>query len=105
MKRYRELSETVTVSDLKLLSGLPFLDFLYSGGVIYSRVESNEDRRIDLIAYRYLGDFRLWPLIAWFNGIRDPLTEVTSDPQTVLAIPVDPITLVRNLRAFTYRNQ
>lgn len=41
--------------------------------------------RIDLIAYREMGSFNLGWLIAWHNGIKDPVAEIV--PGKVLNIP------------------
>lgn len=99
MRRYQKLSEIID-EDLNILSGLPFLDFLYDGGEVYHTVRSNENRRLDLVAYAYLKDYRLWPILAWYNGISDVLSVKTGD---VLAIPVNAVTLLNNVIAFTYR--
>ena len=45
----------------------------------YSRhvVVEGEIGRIDLIAYREYGDVHLWPVIAYFNSIANPFTDLS----------------------------
>lgn len=100
MNRYSELSQTLTDSNgVKYKSGLPFVDFLYEGAVAFHRVQSNEAGRLDLIAYQWYQDVSLYWVIALFNNIKDPLTEVKVGDD--LAIPKGPIT-TRNFVPRTY---
>lgn len=45
---------------------------------IYHTVQSNEERRLDLISYIYYGNPLLWWIIAQANDIYDPLTNPKS---------------------------
>ena len=102
MKRYSKLATEILVEEVgKIFPGLPFIDFLYQGGEVFHKVSSDEDNRVDLLAYEYLNDFRLWPLIAWYNGIRDPLTELPVG--TEIIIPIDPVNFLNAFKANTYR--
>ena len=47
----------------ELAGGLPFGD---EGASI-------SEERLDELAFRYYGDASLWRLLAWINGVRDPL--------------------------------
>jgi hypothetical protein len=60
------------------LSGLPFVEFEYSGPVKLHEVSINEIGRPDLIAWKRLKDVSLWPYILWFNNITDPLVELNN---------------------------
>lgn len=49
-------------------------------------VENKYEGRLDLIAYAFYDDPKLWWVIAQFNNILDPITEVV--PGAVLIIPI-----------------
>lgn len=101
MRRYSEFGQVIETTAGKLVSGLPFVDLLYTGKLVYHSVSVHEQGRLDLIAYKYLKDFSLWPLIAWYNGIIDPLSDIKVG--CVLAIPIDIVSSLRELLPFTYR--
>ena len=48
-------------------------------------VDAGEVGCLDLIAWNYLNDERLWWIIAWFNNIINPIEEVKAG--TVILIP------------------
>lgn len=48
-------------------------------------VENKYEGRIDLLAYAFYDDPKLWWIIAQYNNILDPITEIV--PGTVLIIP------------------
>ncbi len=112
MKRYSSLSQTVPeiiVTDdaiqtvlQNIQSGLPFVDFIYAGAEMSHVVQVNEQYRLDLIAYKYLLDYRAWPILFWYNNppLIDPIGDVL--PQVELFIPTDIVTLAANVIAFTY---
>ena len=81
------------------LSGLPFLDLLYTGRTVFHTVANNEQGRLDLIAYKYPKDTSLAYFIALYNNIIDPLSEVTTGRD--LAIPIDAIP-TGEIKPFTY---
>lgn len=79
MNRYDLFSQTLQTKDgVSYESPLMFVDFCYSGDVQWHQITLNEDCRPDLIAYKWFGDASLWPYIAWFNNIQDPLTGFAS---------------------------
>jgi len=49
-------------------------------------VENKYEGRLDLLAYAFYGDPKLWWLIGQYNNILDPITEII--PGTVLIIPI-----------------
>lgn len=49
-------------------------------------VENKYEGRLDLIAYAFYGDPKLWWIIGQFNNILDPITEIV--PGAVLIIPI-----------------
>jgi hypothetical protein len=98
MGRYADYSQLIPSDNGPVRSGLSFVDYLYDGRIIYHTVESQEDGRPDLIAYRYLNDPHLYWVVLLFNQIGDPLSIV---PGMDLAIPIDPV-VNRSVRAFTY---
>ncbi len=51
---------------------------------LFYQVTDATNKRLDLIAYQYYGDVRLWWIIAEFNNIGNPL-EIKSG--TILRIP------------------
>lgn len=92
---------SLTSPDGPYLSGLPFLDLLYDGRVVFHKVANNEQGRLDLIAFKYLQDSSLWFYIALYNNVIDPIGGVTTGMD--LAIPIDVIT-ANEVRPFTYLN-
>lgn len=99
MKRYAQFAQLINKNGTKALSGLPFVDFLYDGNVVYHKVEYSESGRLDLIAYKKLGDPSLWYPIALLNNIFDPIADVV--PGLELAIPIDLIDST-DFKAFTF---
>ncbi len=67
---------------------------------MFHEVQQAEEGRLDLISYIYFQDVRWWELIGWMNNIKDPLMDVARG--SVLAIPVDPISVSRDIEAFTF---
>jgi hypothetical protein len=100
MDRYSKLAQQVDADGVKFVSGLQYVDFLYSGRIIYHTVEESEVGRLDLIAYKCqaLKDPSLWYVIALLNGIFDPLSVQAGDQ---LIVPVDPVSL-SDFEPFTY---
>jgi hypothetical protein len=87
IKRYSQYSQTLTdPTGVKYLSGLPFLEFLYSGRVQFHKVRQGEVGRLDIIAYAFFGDPTYWYPIAIFNNLFDPMSIDYGDE---LAIPID----------------
>ena len=60
------------------LSGLPYVEFEYSGPDKPHLIDINEIGRPDLIAWKELDDASLWPFILWYNNIIDPLLELNN---------------------------
>ena len=61
----------------------PKLDMLHYGR---STVKPAEIGRIDLIAHRVYGDVRLWPIVAYYNGIKNAFEDMY--PGQVLVLPL-----------------
>lgn len=102
VKRYSSYSQKIESTDKgTVLSGLPYLDMLYTGKEVWHTVKQNEQYRLDLIAYKYLRDPSLWYVIAQYNGIQDPIAEVITGRD--IAIPVTPLKAIGAMRPFTYR--
>lgn len=102
MKRYASFAIPLTLADgTVILSGLPFVDFIYTGRIYHHIVKETEKGRLDLISYKFLSDSTLWPYIAWYNSIMDPITEVTIGSE--LQIPVDLVDRLNDIKAFAYR--
>lgn len=125
MKRYSMFSLPVTYlpnSDPEMVAdtgatmsgiqgSLYAMDFLYdvSQGVKYTQVQPSERGRLDLIAYRELGDFRAWYVLWQMNqtedengvgGIRDPIADVV--PGMNIAIPTGAVSK-KNFIPYTYQ--
>jgi hypothetical protein len=49
-------------------------------------VENKYEGRLDLIAYAFYGDPKLWWIIGQYNNILDPITEIV--PGRILTIPI-----------------
>lgn len=101
LKRYAQFSSLVNVAPgVVQQTGLPFVDMMYDGRIVYHTVDMSEKGRLDLISYKYLKDPSQWPLLAYFNSIIDPISDVK--PGLQIAIPVDPINLISDFRPVTY---
>ena len=99
MNRYDTFSEILTSEDgVSYESSLCFMDYLYTGKIVYHKVQESEVNRLDLIAWKYFFDPSQWYPIALYNGLRDPLTLPLG---TELAIPVDALT-ASDYEPFTY---
>ena len=85
----------------KVVTGLPFMDILYDGRLIYHKVKIHEQGRLDLIAYQWFKDPTMKYLIAAYNGIKDPIEEVVVGLD--LAIPLDGINKAKDIKAWTYK--
>lgn len=102
MNRYDTYSKIFTSEDgTSYASGLPFMDFQYSGRIVYHKVTESEENRLDLIAFKYptIADPTMWYAIALINSIKDPLDVPAG---TELAIPID-VNTKANFIPFTYK--
>lgn len=68
-----------------ILSTREIPDIYTSSEDIYHRVESNENHRLDLIAYKHYKNPNLWWVIAQANNIFDPFQDL--EVGTLLRIP------------------
>ena len=93
-------SQKQRVDGKEFCLGLPFMDFLYDGPVIFHNVQFEEQGRLDLIAWKYYDNAYLWEIIALYNGIDDPIGEVKTG--VTLMIPTGQISQNTNYRAHTY---
>jgi hypothetical protein len=89
LNRYEKFGQTATVNGVKFTGGISYLDLLYSGQQVWHEISPDEAGRPDLIAYKFFGDFSLWPYLCWFNGIFDPIQGL--QPGDVISIPTSPI--------------
>lgn len=85
----------------EFLSGLPFVDYQYTGEIKYHQIQENEIGALDLISYIWFNDGSYWPLIAWFNNIQDEFTDMVIGE--TLMIPVDGPSLISAIVPFTYQ--
>lgn len=102
LQRYKDLSHLIEYPELgtSAPSHLAFVDLMYSGGVMFHEVQQGEEGRLDLISWLYFKDTRFWEIIGWYNNIRDPLREPSLG--AIIQIPVDPISITKDIKAFTY---
>jgi hypothetical protein len=100
LNRYSQFSVTISPGGVPASSGLPYADFMYTGGVQWHIVSNEEVGRLDLIAWKWFGDFSFWYYIALFNGIIDPIGDVISGAE--IAIPVDAKASLPIIKPFTY---
>jgi len=88
---YQKSTETVNISRLSRYASSDVFNAggslilntfdvsLYSstGDEQYYEVKSEDENRLELIAYKLYGDATLWWLLAYANGIIDPFTEIS----------------------------
>jgi hypothetical protein len=103
MRRYSQFGKTLTAADgTEYKSGLPFVDWLYAGKIKFHRVDNDEVGRLDLIAWKTMGDPTLYWLLAKLNNIIDPIRGVYAGMD--IAYPVDRVVL-KEILAFTYNRE
>lgn len=98
MQRYRDFAQKLTANDGSVVqSGLSFVDVIYSGKTVFHTVTAEEEGRPDLIVWKWLKDWTLWPYVCWYNGIFDPIADIKAGME--LVIPVQNSFVVK---PFTY---
>jgi hypothetical protein len=101
MQRYSQFAQPLTTDDgSTVMSGLPYLELQYDGNVQFYEVQPQEAGRLDIIAYKFFQDSSLWPLIAWYNNLIDPMEEC--QPGVILNIPITTINQGQDIIPFTY---
>lgn len=98
--RYQQYSTPISPGGVPALSGLPFADLLYTGGVQWHIVSPEEAGRLDLISWKWFSDYSYFYYIALLNSIKDPINDV--QPGVELAIPVDLKSALPNIVPLTY---
>ena len=102
MKRYAQYSQIINVCNQPVQAGLSYVDLLYQGGkIVFHEVTEQESGRLDLIAYKYFSDWTVWPLIAWYNGLLDPI--LGCQMGTILEIPLNSINQQTDIISTTYQ--
>lgn len=103
IKWYSKFAQVAkNADDQDVLLGLIFLDFLYTGKYMTCTVPNNlQAGRLDLISWLKINsDPSQWRLIAWMNGIIDPISEITVGKE--LLLPVTVINTLNEIVANTY---